>query len=193
MDNQELSKRKLYERDYYIKNKEAINKKNNDNYQKNKEKIKIKSQTEEFKKRTNLVKNKRRKVRRREDPVYRLREIWHVQISKAIKGSKENSCFTYLPYTIDQLKLHIESQFEPWMNWDNQGVYNVNTWDDNDQSTWRWQVDHIIPQSHFPYNSLTHPNLQKCWALENLRPLSAKQNILENDRRPMTGDQSSHK
>ncbi len=69
------------------------------------------------------------------------------------------------------------------MNWENQGIYNINTWDDNDSSTWTWQLDHIIPQSKLPYTSMEDENFQKCWALENLRPYSAKQNIKDGNRR----------
>jgi hypothetical protein len=69
------------------------------------------------------------------------------------------------------------------MNWDNQGVYNAKTWNDEDQSTWKWQIDHIIPQSDLPYYSMEDENFKKCWALENLRPLSAKQNVLDGTRR----------
>jgi len=30
---------------------------------------------------------------------------------------------------------------------------------------------------------MSEPNFQKCWALNNLRPLSAKQNILDGTQR----------
>jgi hypothetical protein len=40
-------------------------------------------------------------------------------------------------------------------------------------------IDHIVPQSDLPYSSMNDENFQKCWALENLRPLSAKQNYLD--------------
>ena len=46
------------------------------------------------------------------------------------------------------------------------------TWNDNDQSTWTWNIDHIIPQSTLPYTSMDDEIFKKCWALENLRPLS---------------------
>jgi hypothetical protein len=59
--------------------------------------------------------------------------------------------------------LNLEKQFEPWMNWQNHGVYK--NWDDNDQSTWTWQIDHIIPQSDLPYTSMEDENFKKCWAL----------------------------
>jgi 5-methylcytosine-specific restriction endonuclease McrA len=69
------------------------------------------------------------------------------------------------------------------MNWNNHGKYNAKTWDDNDPSTWTWQVDHIIPRSDLPYTSMEDDNFKKCWSLDNLRPLSAKQNIIEGSQK----------
>ena len=43
---------------------------------------------------------------------------------------------------------------------------------------YRWNIDHIIPQSDFVFDSISHSNFKKCWALKNLRPLSAKQNFI---------------
>ena len=61
-------------------------------------------------------------------------------------------------FAIKEFNENIDKQFlEPgneWMNWDNQGAYNSKTWDDNDKSTWKWQLDHIIPQSDLPYTSM---------------------------------------
>lgn len=89
------------------------------------------------------------------------------------------SIVNFLPYSILQLKQHLEKLFEPWMTWDNRGIYNPKTWDDNDTSTWTWQIDHIIPHSTFYYTSMKDDNFKKCWALNNLRPLNAKQNVLD--------------
>ena len=98
-------------------------------------------------------------------------------------SSKEGqSIFNHLPYTLEELIAHLETLFEPWMTWDNWGQYKPSTWNNNDQSTWTWQIDHIIPQVAFPYSSMTDANFQKCWALDNLRPLSAKQNVQDGDR-----------
>lgn len=83
----------------------------------------------------------------------------------------------YLPYTIQDLKQYLEKQFEPWMNWNNWGKYNSKTWNDWDSTTWTWQIDHIVPQSVLIYSSMEDEEFKKCWVLENLRPLSAKQNI----------------
>jgi len=74
----------------------------------------------------------------------------------------------HLPYTQEQLKEHLENQFDSKMTWDNYGTY--------------WHIDHIYPQSLLPYDSLEHPNFQKCWALENLRPLEAKANIKKGNK-----------
>ena len=92
------------------------------------------------------------------------------------------SCLQYLPYTILDLKLHLEALFEPWMTWGNWGRYNRATWADADQSTWKWQIDHIIPHSTFKYTSMDCEEFRACWALSNLRPYSAKQNVIDNDR-----------
>ena len=109
-------------------------------------------------------------------------------ILKSNGSSKQNrSIVNYLPCKIEEIITHIEKQFlEPgneWMNWKNWGMYNKETWDDNDSSTFCWNLDHIIPQSDLPYTSMEDENFKKCWALENLRPLSAKQNIIEGANR----------
>jgi len=117
------------------------------------------------------------------DPIFKFKEyfgnIFRYSLKKN-KISKHNKpTFSMLGYSLDELKIHIESQFEPWMNWTNQGSYNKHTWDDNDLATWTWQVDHIIPNSTFLYSSTEDESFKQCWALDNLRPLSAKQNWLD--------------
>ena len=114
------------------------------------------------------------KKRRQNDTEYRLRQNVSTAISIALKrsdGSKQGeSIEKYLPYTIEQLKEHLESQFEPWMTWNNHG---------------KWHLDHITPQSKLPYASMDEPNFQKCWALENLQPLEAKENMSLGNREKM--------
>lgn len=103
-----------------------------------------------------------------------------LEILKKNNSSKNGkSIIQFLPYTLDQLKEHLESQFESWMNWNNWGRYNQKKWNDNDTSTWTWQIDHIIPNSLFKYTEMDSEEFSKCWDLSNLRPLSAKQNVLD--------------
>lgn len=103
---------------------------------------------------------------------------------KKVNMSKRNlKTLTYLQYSIQELKDHLEKQFEPWMTWQNHGSYLITKWNDNDSSTWVWNIDHIIPQSKLQYHSMGDDNFKKCWALSNLRPYSAKQNIIDSCRR----------
>jgi hypothetical protein len=69
------------------------------------------------------------------------------------------------------------------MNWNNYGKYDSNSWDDDDSSTWTWQLDHIIPHSTFKYSSMEDEDFKKCWSLDNLRPLSSKQNLIDGINR----------
>lgn len=57
---------------------------------------------------------------------------------------------------------HLEEQFKSGMNWDNYG---------------KWHVDHIKPISLFVFTSYEDEEFQKCWALENLQPLWAEENL----------------
>lgn len=121
------------------------------------------------------------RLRRLNDASFRLKKCVSSSIRKCI--NKNNLSFTkFIPYTIQELKQHLESLFEPWMTWENQGIYKIDQWNDNNQSTWVWNIDHIIPQSKLPYSSMEDDNFKKCWALENLRPYSAKQNIIDGAR-----------
>ena len=102
--------------------------------------------------------------RRKTDPIYRLRVDFPTIIRRAMtKKYYNDSVWNYLPYTPIELKEHLEKQFDGKMTWENCGTY--------------WHIDHIIPQAMFHYDSETHPDFQKCWALTNLRPLNAHLNM----------------
>ena len=131
------------------------------------------------------------------DPSYKIMVICSVLIRDMLKkqNSSKNgeSCKCYLKFTGDMLCKHIEKQFllsenldnngNIWMNWNNQGKYNPETWNDNDSSTWVWQLDHYIPKSKLEYFSMDDLNFKICWHLRNLRPLSAKINNQDGNRR----------
>jgi transcriptional regulator len=111
----------------------------------------------------------------------------HSTLKRNVEGKQagyNQSILPHLPdYDIKKLKEHIETQFSlpgnEWMTWENWGRYNPETWDDNDPNTWTWNLDHIVPHSTFKYISMEDEAFRKCWALENLRPLNAKQNVLD--------------
>lgn len=131
-------------------------------------------------------KEKRKKYKRekyKNDPFYKVKWLVSGSILRSLKanaGSKNGaSCWKYINYTKEDLVNYLESLFEPWMTWDNHGVYDPKTHDVNPT----WQIDHIIPHSNFSYDSMEHPDFAKCWALSNLRPLCAKKNIEDGNRR----------
>lgn len=111
-------------------------------------------------------------------PDMKLRGNLKVAICEAMKqagGSKGGrSILKHLPYTMDQLRQHLESLWEPWMNWSNYGPWSAH------RDT--WQIDHIIPQALLPYDDFSHPNFLKCWILSNLRPLESMKNIQKGNR-----------
>jgi hypothetical protein len=197
---------KHQDKNYKIKNKNKISEYGAKYYQANKDKYatlnainyvkyKLSGKTKEYSRKYNSINREkinaeaREKfsLKRKKDLNFRINS----DISRSIRyylkingGSKNRkSCRSFLPFTVEELKKHIESLFEPWMTWDNRGQYHINSWDDNDQSTWTWNIDHIIPQSKLPYASMEDDNFKKCWSLQNLRPLSSKQNLIDGGRR----------
>ena len=112
-----------------------------------------------------------------ENTVYRLRIIISTSMMRSIKKNKTNKrLYRYLGYTIEELKEHLEHQFEDWMNWDNLGLTA-----NKEKET--WQIDHIIPVNTFNIKEIGDEEFRKCWALDNLRPLDS----YINNRRPKDG------
>jgi hypothetical protein len=118
------------------------------------------------------------------DPVYKLMKntvtAIYNNIQKNITGEEQfpsklgHAIFDYLPYTAEELVKHIESLWEPWMNWGNHGKYRAN------EDT--WQIDHIIPQSKLKFKDFNDPNFHTLWALKNLQPLETMANIKKGNK-----------
>ena len=51
------------------------------------------------------------------------------------------------------------------------------TWQDYLEG--KLQIDHIVPISIFNYSKPEHPDFKRCWALENLRLLPARENLIK--------------
>jgi hypothetical protein len=163
---------KKYRKKYAVINSEKLKKDKKEWYELNKE--------EQLKQA-----NVRSKQRRKNDPVFRFRGNVSSLVYQGLKrrgGSKKGqSFFNKIKYTPKEMLDYLMSYPEKgvWITPNNQGKYDPKTWDDNDPSTWTWQIDHIIPHSTFHYTSMDDEEFHKCWALSNLRPLSAKQNFLD--------------
>ncbi len=174
---------KKYLKNYYIENKKNILKNANSYYKLHKiEKLEYQKQyNKKNRYKINEYFKKHNKYRRKVDVFFRLRSNISGAIYFALKkqkSSKNNiSIMKHLPFSIEELKQHLENQFEPWMTWENHGRYYIKKWNNNDQSTWTWQIDHIIPQSNLPYTSMEDDNFKICWSLNNLRPLRSDLNF----------------
>jgi hypothetical protein len=182
------NKEKLLEqrKEYYLNNKEKIKERKKEHYLNNKEKIlaqqkeyqlnnkgkikeyqlKNKEKIKERKKKYHLNNkektNNRKKNRYRTDPNFRIVQCLRARLTIAIKGtSKSKATLTLLGCTIEQLWVHLEKQFQPWMTRANHGL---------------WHMDHIRPCASF--DDLTDPKQQaECFHYTNLQPLWAHQNI----------------
>lgn len=167
--NERKQERYLYNKDYVSKNKSSVLK-----------------YSRKYKEKYRHKRNLQLKKRRQNDCNFKLRALLSSRVTFVLKNNNSskngNSVMKFLPYTVEELKQHIEAQFEPWMTWQNWGRYFFETWNDEDPSTWTWQIDHIIPQAKLPYAFMEDENFKKCWALENLRPLASKINLLKGAR-----------
>tara|TARA_R100001443_G_scaffold668_2_gene2655 strand:+ start:568 stop:858 length:291 start_codon:yes stop_codon:yes gene_type:complete len=82
---------------------------------------------------------------------------------------KSGRTFDLLGYSPEELFTHFESYFTE---------ENGYTWDNIDE----WHIDHIRPVASFNYDSTDHPDFKKCWALNNLQPLWAFDNMSKGDK-----------
>lgn len=126
------------------------------------------------------------------DPSLKLRHNISVSVWTVLKGNNSSKFGKSIKEFLGQnyfinLKKHLALLFlrpgNEWMSWKNYSTYDIKTWDDNDNSTWTWNLDHICPQSLLPYQTMEDDNFKLAWDLENLRPYSAKLNISECNRR----------
>lgn len=105
----------------------------------------------------------------RTDENYRLaaalRARMYETIVKIQDGKQVLSSFALIGCSIDDLKEHLENQFQSGMTWQNFG---------------EWHIDHIRPCASF---DLTDPKQQQeCFHYTNLQPLWAAENISKNDK-----------
>jgi predicted acyl esterase len=82
-------------------------------------------------------------------------------------GKGGRSSRELLGYTMEELKAHLERQFVKGMDWDNRS---------------RWHIDHIVPLAAFDISGWDDPEVKRAWALTNLRPIWAKQNLEKGAR-----------
>lgn len=93
-----------------------------------------------------------------------------ILIGRALKSNKSEYHWEQLTgYTLKNLMYHLEFQFKPGMTWENYGKNG-------------WHIDHIKPRSSFFYKCAQDQEFKQCWALSNLQPLWASQNISKGNK-----------
>ena len=107
-----------------------------------------------------------RNNKRMTDPKFRLDDNMSNAIGSVIHKNGKSWRY-YINFTDEDLYKHLESLFIDGMTWDNYGL---------------WHVDHIIPVSWFEYEDADDERFKQAWALDNLQPLWAKDNLSKGNR-----------
>jgi hypothetical protein len=124
---------------------------------KKKEKVK-KKPTESF-----LIWRREYDRQRRRVPSTKVRENLSRALRSVLKkngGIKKSSILLYIGCSVDELRAHIQQQFQPGMNWEN---------------TKEWHIDHIRPCASFDLTR--EEDVYECFNYKNLQPLWAEENI----------------
>ena len=160
--------RKEYSREYRNRPeiKKKSNKKKRDLYKSSSEyRLKKKKYGENYRTRPEVIERISflKKKRTSTDPQYRLNNSMSCAMRRCLGGQKNSSTFDILDFTIEELKIHIENQFQPGMTWDNYGKSG-------------WEIDHKIPVAAHNFEKTEDNDFKKCWALTNLQPMWGKEN-----------------
>lgn len=104
-----------------------------------------------------------KKNSRKKNPKYIVNQRMKTAIRKALAGNKAGRKWEDLVgYTVKDLMMRLEGLFSEGMTWENMG---------------EWHVDHIIPKSSFDYKDTGDASFKEAWALDNLQPLWAADNM----------------
>jgi hypothetical protein len=165
IDNRD--KKNLKQKNYVERNKEVVYSRNRKYQQDNKEKYSLRKKQYYNDNKHLILQNLKNK--RATDICYKLSRNISSSMSTSLKGNKAGRYWeTLVDYNLNDLKQHLEKQFDTEMNWDNYGSY--------------WHIDHIIPKSWFNYSSNDDDEFKECWKLENLQPLKASDNFSKCNR-----------
>ena len=139
---------------YYLENKEKIHEQRKIYRENNREKI-LKGYADKQKR--NLA-----------TPIGKLAHNIRAAIRRSLISSGYNKNFKseiILGCTISEFKTYIENHFEPWMNWDNKGLYNG-------KPNYGWDLDHKIPLS----SAINEDDIIKLNHYSNIQPLCSYYN-----------------
>lgn len=161
---------KKYQEEWAKLNKKSRSKYRKKRYQENKEKLTLSSKQyqEDHKEEYKEYAKHYQKKRHKENPTIRISHNISVLMRQSLKGKKNNKHWeSIIGYTIKDLMTHLESKFQKDMVWKNYG---------------KWHIDHIIPISLWEFETYTDREFKQCWALANLQPLWALDNIKKGNK-----------
>ena len=120
--------------------------------------------------------NEMQRQRRKNDVRFKLTVWARDQIHRCLNGAtKDKHSLDILGYTAQELKLHLESLWEPGMSWENYGT-----------GEGCWNIDHIKPLSKFNFlnedGSINYATIKEANSLDNLQPLDASENSRKKDK-----------
>lgn len=95
-----------------------------------------------------------------------VRALVYKWIRRGTKNGRRT--FELLGFSSEDLKSHLERQFLDGMTWENYGPV--------------WHIDHILPLASFSYETPDCDGFKAAWAITNLRPLWALDNIKKGAR-----------
>lgn len=100
---------------------------------------------------------------------HRMRALVGVSLKKRQRSRRLEES---LGFTLDELRSHLEALFVEGMNWEAFMRGEIH-------------VDHKIPIAFFAPSCVDSPEFKACWALENLQPLWAQDNLKKAARLPV--------
>lgn len=104
------------------------------------------------------------------DPIKRLNSNVSAMVYHSLRhagGKRHRRWETLVGYTTEELVAHLQAKFLPGMTWENYGA---------------WHVDHIFPLSKSQITSAESKEFRAAWALSNLQPLWAFDNVSKGAR-----------
>lgn len=109
------------------------------------------------------------KRRRNESAAAAINSRMSAGIKNSLRDTKNGRSWESLVgFTVADLMVHLERQFLKGMTWANRG---------------EWHIDHVVPLDEHSFDSAEHPEFRAAWALTNLRPLWATDNIKKSNKR----------
>ena len=143
-------KRKEKQRQYSKDNRESLNSYRKGYRVKNKEIVNMKRRAYENTKLST-------------DNLFKVKHLTRLMVRRSFKQhnyNKNTKTAFVIGCSYEEFKIHLESKFEPWMNWQNHGLYNGT-------KGYGWDIDHKVPLS----SAKTEEDVIRLNHYTNLQPL----------------------